>query len=243
MQCGRCQLKFRKIEVVNLRAVPEHRSSQMQSDWFSHIFKFNKNWRKSRPLLRVQIPALLHNLINFRWTTVGRLHFIALLHMLDHFGERNSRVRHSAERVDLPQKNCKAPDLIRWQIVRISSWKRDENDHNAIQCIEYIRPIYLRICSVSMLPVPSTWREICRPLNCRILHGIAQNRPPKPNKKENSLSSNSKSISTLHHSLWQRSPRIQAHYERLNRDEPHDATPGRSCRHRCRMRRRSDLSW
>ena len=90
----------------------------LRSDRFSHGFKFNKNWRKTRPLLRIQIPALLHNLVDFGRTAVGRLHFVAFLHMLDHLGQWNSRVRHSAKRVDLPQKNRKTPHLKRMNTLR-----------------------------------------------------------------------------------------------------------------------------
>lgn len=74
-----------------------------ESDRFSHGFKLYKDRCERRPLLRVQIPALFHNLVDFRRTAVGRFHLEAFLHMLDHLGQRNSRVRHSAERIDLPQ--------------------------------------------------------------------------------------------------------------------------------------------
>ena len=54
---------------------------------------------------------LLHDGVDLVGTALGRLHLVALLHMLDHLAQWDPGVGHPPERVDLPQEDAEAPHI------------------------------------------------------------------------------------------------------------------------------------
>ena len=56
-------------------------------------------------------PDQLHDPVDALWAALGRLHLVALLHVLDHVRQRDPGVGDPAERVDLPKEDAKAPHV------------------------------------------------------------------------------------------------------------------------------------
>ena len=74
-----------------------------------HILKLLIDISESRPMNRLPIPALSHELINISRAVFGPLHSVAGLEKVIDIGELNARIRRLAVSGNLPKQHTVSP--------------------------------------------------------------------------------------------------------------------------------------
>lgn len=67
--------------------------------------------QKRGPCGSIQVPAVLHHLVDCGRAAIRSVHLIALFHPRDDVLQGNSWVRHSPEGIDFPEKDSETPHI------------------------------------------------------------------------------------------------------------------------------------
>lgn len=75
------------------------------------VLKLLAELQEGGPRGGVQLPAVLHDLVDCRRAAVGGIHLVALLHPRDDILQGNSWIRHSPKGVDFPEEDSETPHV------------------------------------------------------------------------------------------------------------------------------------